>query len=154
MHTVLKIIWIKQWRCPHCPKNNLNLRRKTQPVTAGADCNGNVWLLFTYTLYSTVYVCTTLYEYCISGIETRLIKLHLLLLWQAQFLCGDLDYILGQCGNSRVVDRRRLKRSRSRFESSKTRSKKYSWSHAGFPVYYCKNLMNFCPRKNIHLYMC
>ena len=21
---------------PHCPKNNLNLRRKTEPVTAGA----------------------------------------------------------------------------------------------------------------------
>ena len=45
----------------HCPKNNLNLCRKTQPVTVGADAM-HICLLCLPNMYCTVHVLV-LYEY-------------------------------------------------------------------------------------------
>ena len=47
-----------------CPKNNMNLRIQTEPVTIGADatvpvyCMPDFWTRYTCTLYSVQYVCT------------------------------------------------------------------------------------------------
>ena len=41
----------------HCPKNNLNFRIKTEPVTVGAHATDNLLFLaqmYEYVLYSTV----------------------------------------------------------------------------------------------------
>ena len=58
------------------PKNILNLRIKTAPVTAWAEASE----------------CIAFAYICISGAETRHIPLNLLQLWQAQLLPRSSDY--------------------------------------------------------------
>ena len=65
----------------HCLKNNLNLRIKNQACYSWSGCNG------------------IMAGFCsrASVPKTRHIPLHLLQPWQAQLICRDSHYFLGQC---------------------------------------------------------
>ena len=72
---------IDQYWMAHCPKNNLNLGIKTEPVTYGSDAtvySRSCLMLMGYT-----------YEYCT---RYTYVPLHALQPWQARFLCSDSDY--------------------------------------------------------------
>ena len=68
------------WRY-HCPKNNLNLCRKTEKQILS-----RLERIQRYT------VCQAFVDIHISGPETRHKPLHLHQPGQARLLCGDLDY--------------------------------------------------------------